>query len=175
MSAKMKCILVAGLIIGLPYKFAAASEHGGDATKFVPNASEVLSVTVILTPSDVLRRAPLREEDLLAMGCNFSENANTIARLINIVRDNVHRDVGQVRNFYLQNAVYLRLRNGSLTRFTFGGEGDRNKQINGVVDNIGSGNSAYFSAEYSLLTDLRKWTANEWVERKDGKWCTKNR
>ncbi|WP_175016765.1 hypothetical protein [Massilia sp. YMA4] len=171
----MRLILVLGLAISLSYKFAAASEHGGDATKFTPNASEVLSVTVVLTPSDVRRRAPLREEDLLAMGCNFSENTKKIASLTNILRDHILRDDGQAQSFYLQNAVYLRLRNGSVTRFTFGGEGERNKQINGAVDDSSSGNSAFFSAEYSLLKDLRKWLADDGVERKDGKWCTRNR
>ena len=172
---KKRSIVTLTMAIGLSFKFAATNAQEKNISELIPNASEVASATIVLTPPGLMTRAPLTEKKLLQFGCNHTENREKIDRLIDIVESNLKDDNGEAGKFYLRNAVYLHLKSGSKIKYTFSGEINKNGQIYGGADIDKAGNNIPFLAQSSFLTALRKWLLADSVEKKDAKWCLENK
>jgi hypothetical protein len=168
-------IIVLAMAIGFSFKFSTANAEEKNISKLIPNASEVTSATIVLTPPGLMTRAPLTEKKLLEFGCNHTENREEIDRLIDIVKSNLKDDNGEAGKFYLRNAVYLHLKNGSNVKYTFSGEINKNRQIYGGADNDNAGHNTPFLAQGEFLTALRKWLLDGSIEKKDAKWCLGNK
>jgi hypothetical protein len=175
MLAENRSIMVLAVAVGLSFKFVTANAQEKNISKLIPNASEVVSTTIVLTPPGLLTRAPLTEKKLLEFGCNHTANEEKIDSLIDIVKNNLEDDNGDVGKFYLRNAIYLNLKNGSRIIYTFSGDVNKNRRIYGGADNGNGGNNIPFLAQSRFLTDLRKWLLGGSVEKKDATWCLKNK
>ena len=175
MPFKNRSVIVLAMAIGFSFKFSAANAQEKNIFKLIPNASDVASVTIVLTPPGLMTRAPLTEKKLLEFGCNHTENREEIDRLIDIAKSNLKYDNGEAGKFYLRNAIYLHLKNGSKIKYTFSGEINKNRRIYGGADDDNAGHNTPFLAEGEFLTALRKWLSNGSTEKKDAKWCLENK
>jgi hypothetical protein len=175
MLIKKTFVIALGMAIGLTARLAAADTQDKNISKFVPNASEVISTTVILTPPGLMTRAPLTENKLLEFGCNFTKETKSISKLIDIVKSDIQDDAGRVGKFYLRNAIYFKLKSGSRIRYVFSDTVNPDGDIFGGVDNYTTSSYVPFFAQDSLLVGLRSWVLDGSVEKKDTKWCTENK
>ncbi|WUR11416.1 hypothetical protein E7V67_017035 [[Empedobacter] haloabium] len=166
---------VGSAAIALAFNAGAASAQGVDVAKLIPDAAEVVSARIALTPSGVFYRKAPTETTLLASGCHVSEDPGRIAALLDVLKSNLQSDDGDVTRFVLRNGVFLKLRNGATVRFTFGGAEHRNNRIHGWADNGKPSDSMYFFSQAGLLPALERWAGHELVEKKDGQWCLANR
>jgi hypothetical protein len=171
MSIKHKVVGVLGVSVVITCSAATARELSKDVSKLTPDASEVISATVVLTPPGLMTRAPLTEKQMLGFGCNFTQERESISALVDVIKNNLQGDNSQAGRFYLRNAIYLKLKNGTVIRYTFSDATNRDQQIYGGADYGGAGDSSIFMAQRSFLEDLQRWLPHKSVERKDGKWC----
>lgn len=171
MTFVQKLVSVLGVSIVLIHNLATAREMDENVSKFIPDAQEVASATVVLTPPGLMTRAPLTEKQILGFGCGFTEDSKHISSLVNIIKTNLQGDRGQVGRFYLRNAIYLNLKSGALIRYTFSDAINRDQQIYGGIDYDSTGGSTLFLAQSGFLVDLRRWLPHDSVVAKDGKWC----
>jgi hypothetical protein len=167
--------VVAAAAAALAFNTTAASAHGVEVAQLIPDASEVVSARVALTPSGVFYRSAPTETTMLASGCHVSADPRRIAALLDVLKNNLQSDDGDVTRFVLRNGVFLKLRNGATVKFTFGGAEHRNNRIHGWADNGKPSDSMYFFSHAGLLTALERWAGNDLVEKKDGQWCVANR
>lgn len=172
---KDKAIMALAMATGLSFQFAAANAQEKGISGLIPNASEVASATIVLTPPGLMTRAPLTEKKLLEFGCNYTEDREEIDRLLGIAKNNLRDDNGEAGKFYLRNAVYLHLKNGSRIKYTFSGEVSKNRQIYGGATIDNAGDNVPFLTQGGFLTALRKWLLNDSIEKKDAKWCLENK
>jgi hypothetical protein len=160
---------------GLSYENAVANEQHNDISKFIPDASEVVSTIIVLTPQGLMTRAPLTENKLLEFGCNYTENSKKINLLINIVKNNIKYDESKVEKFYLRNIIYLNLRDGSKIKYSFSDVVNKNEDIYGGANDGSTGSDIPFLAQRGLLVGLRKWILDDSVEKKAAKWCMEHK
>jgi len=175
MRRKKKALAVMlAAVIGHAVSPSAVHAEGRDMSKLIPDAADVVRATVILSPPGMYRRAPLTETALLASGCSVATDSGNIAEAVDILRRNLH-DNGELQKFFLTNAVYLHLKDGSRIRYIFGGASDHNGRIDGWADIGTNGSDTPFLTHAVSLIELRDWLRGDLVEKKDGTWCVANR
>jgi len=86
MLTKTISIMAVDLTRGLASGFAAADAQAVDVQRLTPDAPQVASATIVLTPPGLRRRAPLTEVALLGSGCHFTTDGNNIAEIIDIIK-----------------------------------------------------------------------------------------
>jgi hypothetical protein len=174
MSIKKIIAIVLGMTSGLTLSIPAASAEGGGISQFIPNASEVVKATIVLTPPGLMTRAPLTERKLLEFGCQSSNDGRDISHLIDIISGNLQDDKGEVGKFYFRNAIYLKLGNGSVIKYIFSAAIHQNERIFGRADNGSGGDNSLFLAKSDFLKKLQEWSMAGSVEKKDAAWCLEN-
>jgi len=171
---KTALAVILAAVIGQAFSSAAARAEGRDMSKMIPDAADVVRATVILSPPGIYRRVPLTETALLASGCSVATDSRNIVEAVDILRRNLH-DNGELRKFYLTNAVYLHLKDGSRIRYIFGDASNRGGRIDGWADNGANGSDTPFLTHAVSLIELRRWLRGDLVEKKDGTWCVANK
>jgi hypothetical protein len=175
MPVKKQSIIALVVATGMTYALPAAGAQSGHAADLIPAASEVTSATIVLTPPGLFTRSPLTERQMLAYGCHFTADSERVAHLIDIVRNGVQDDDGRVSKFHLRNAIYLHLKSGSVIRYTFSDTRNHGQQIYGWIDHSGPDGGMYFFAQSGWLEDLKRWSLDDSVEKKDPQWCVENK
>lgn len=175
MLTKKIAIVAVGLTLGLGSGCAAADAQGVDVQRLTPDAPQVASATIVLTPPGLRTRVALTEAALLGSGCHFATDGNNIAEIIDIFKYRLKDTQGDPQHFALRNAVYFRPSDGTTIRYLFSDATDRDTLIRGWADRVGGGSYTPFLAKGGLLADLQRWVRNDSIEKKDGTWCVQNR
>ncbi|MHA4866936.1 hypothetical protein ACXZ1M_04475 [Duganella sp. PWIR1] len=160
---------------GLSFENAVADEQRNDISMLIPDASEVASTTIVITPPGLMTRAPLTENKLLEFGCNYTENEKRISAVISIVKNNIKYDEKKVGKFYLRNIIYFNLKSGFKIRYVFSDVVNKNEEIYGVANDGSRGSNMPFLAQGGLLVGLREWILDDSVEKKSAKWCVEHK
>lgn len=160
--------LVGGLLGGGIFQAANAVDA---PHRPVPDAAQVARVLLILTPSNVMYRAPLRYEGLLKIGCRFgtSFDPERQAELVDIMRRYlVHSPAdGGFNMAFLRNAIELHMVDGSVLRYTFSDEYYRpGRSVYGWRDHKAAEGAVQSGtlpvvAQGGFLRELRTWAAGD--------------
>lgn len=157
------------LLAGLAASLASASERSAGIAP-----AQVANVTLILIAPGVQFRAPPTRATLEAVGCSFSASfqADKSAEMLAILKRNiVEIPAGEAHHFYLRNAVYLRMTDGTTLRYLFSASDHPGNAVYGGSETGATASYIPFMSDERLLRELRRWAASGTAQKNPQSWC----
>lgn len=161
------------LLLAAVHAVAIPSAHADERTARA-DPSAVAGVTLILTPPGLQTRAPVTQATLPNYDCTFTTSFQPdkhVAMLDILKRNLVDIAENEAGHFYLRNAVYLTMVDGSTIRYLFGEAAGAKNEIHGGSETGATASYIPFRSNDVLLRELRQWAASDTAQVKPSSQC----